>query len=338
MHGVNQDLLRMPVCLLVASLLGGSTLAHGHRNLPRPRSPVEAVPVWRHYTKEKPPPTKRYVFLDEDTAEYVVYFPESLKTGQADEGRMILFRFRPQYIVAPTVRASVSREDDDALTYEYDLHNADFAKDAIRWFFLVLPLEVSPTKVDHKSWRPSRTDDYSQPVAPQAALVQNDEIRDPKKMGKFVYWTCGDLADPLAPGTSLKGFRISSRALPGITTAYATTGKVLRTPFEIPPEVMDQIVPLLIIENNYKAVATIGPKFDAVKATVTEIARDYHQSISHIVNDGWIEDTEYVREMKAILDGVAKSGRRAPIRYRVLPKTFLEGEIGKAIIVALGTP
>lgn len=306
------------------------------RLLPRPRSPVEAVPKWRDYSAQNPPPAKRYVFFDEAAEEYVVLFPESLQTG-ASGGGMQTFRFRPQFVVEPQVSATLTRLEDGAISYEYELTNGLAAKDAIRWFYIVVPLEETPRSIHHDTWRVSRLQSTGKPVAPQAALVRNEELRDPGTMGRFLFWNSSDTAPPIEAGATLGGYRVVSNALPGITTAYAATGKALRPPFEIPPEVMDQIAPLLLIENNYKALVTVGPKFRSSEG-VARIAQDYRKALSHLTENGWLDaGSGYVRELTALLDSAAQAGRRSPIDLRSAPRTSLERSIGAAIALALGS-
>jgi len=324
--------------LAMAMVLTGLALpAQNYKLLPRKGSVVEKVPPWRQYTQQNPPPDKQYVFFDEAGAEYVVYFPESLKTGEADGGRTLSFRFRPQFIVEPHVSVSVSK-DGNICVYEYSVENGSSASDAIRWFYVVAPTTETPMSVTHATWLPSRLNGVGRPVAPQSALVDNAELRDPRKMGRFISWTCSDRASPIKPGMSLGGFRVRSRGLPGITTAYAATGTALRTPFELPPEVMDQIVPLLAIENNYKTTVTIGPKYEVNSQSVSDMAQDYLRSVDHLIGNGWLSNSDYSQEMKRVLESVIKSGERGPIQFDAMPKNQLEDEIGSAMKLALGAP
>jgi hypothetical protein len=134
------------------------------------------------------------VFFDEETAEYVVYFPERLKTGAPDGGRMLIFRFQPQFIVEPDVRVATSRSEDGTISYVYGIANQVSARGSIRSFDLVVPAVETPIKMDHPTWRSTLLKIPGQPVAPQAALMENDELRDPSKMGRFLSWTCSDTA------------------------------------------------------------------------------------------------------------------------------------------------
>ncbi|MCC6362745.1 MAG: hypothetical protein IT165_04430 [Bryobacterales bacterium] len=316
-------------------LIGLVLSAQHYTLLPRKRSAVEAVPPWRQYTQDNSPPAKQFVFFDEAAAEYVVYFPEPLKTGDPGGGRMLSFRFRPQFIVDPHISVNVTRES-DVYTYDYIVANGQSAREAIRLFDIVVPPAETPIRTSHGTWYASKLNGAGRPVAPQAALVGNGDLRKPEKMGRFVAWTCVDSAQPIKPGEKLDGFRVLSRALPGITTAYAATGRALRTPFEIPPEVMDQIVPLLLVENNYKTSVTIGPKFDVGTHSIPDIARDYQVSLSHLIGDGWASNSAYTQEMSRVLQSVAKSGQRGSIQFQSTPTSQLEKEIGAAIQIALG--
>lgn len=99
---------------------------------------------------------------------------------------------------------------------------------------------------------------------------------------------------------------------------------------------MDQTVPLLLVENNYKAFVTIGPKFHAQEATVGQIVADYRRALNRQTKDGWLSPaSKYMQEAG---QWKAVTGRRVPIKFRATPKTSLENEIGVAMKIALGVP
>jgi hypothetical protein len=310
------------------------------RPVPRPRSPVDSLPLWRGYDSTHPAPAQKYVFFDTDSAEYVVYFPERLKTGAADDGRVLGFRFQPQFVVEPDIRVAVHSQG-EGYVYEYAVTNSASARAPIRNFILVLSPNDASARLEHPTCHPSPTQAGRAPFAPQAALFEGAELRDPSHMGIFAYWSCGSTAEPITPGATLGKFRVFSTFLPGITTAYASTGNALRTPFELPPEVMDQIVPLLVPENSFKAAATIAPKYRSdgpEAATPRLIAQDYQQALTQLTKDRRVSsESAFVDEVRALLNTVVGTDKRTPIQFRSSPGSNLEKEIGAALQLALGS-
>ncbi len=273
--------------------------------------------------------------------EYVVCFPERLKTGQPDNGRMVLFRFEPQFLVEPLITVVLSRTADKRIVYEYAIANAASAKRSVAWFSLVAEHDDSSLTTEHPAWVTYGvgTPGPAHPVAPQAALFEGPELRSPANMGKYVSWSASDRAPRIQPGASVGGFRLQSEWLPGLTTAYTHTNQVLRIPFELPPEVHDQIVPLLAPEHNYRATATIGPRFRPVNGAPRDterIAADYERGITRLVRDRRLSgDSPFVVELRSVLAAAGKPGGRDRIHFRSTPRTTLEREIAAAVAMAL---
>ncbi len=273
--------------------------------------------------------------------EYVVCFPERLKTGPSDDGRVVLFRFEPQFLVEPLITVSLSRTADKRIVYEYAISNAASAKRSVAWFSLVAEQDDSFLTTEHPAWVTYGvgTPGPAHPVAPQAALFDRPELRSPANMGKYVSWSASDRAPRIQPGASVGGFRLRSEWLPGLTTAYTHTNQVLRIPFELPPEVHDQIVPLLAPECNYRSTATIGPRFRPANGAPTDtgrIAGDYERGIARLISDGRLsDDSPFVVELRTVLAAAGKPGRRDRIHFLSTPGTTLEREIAAAVAMAL---
>lgn len=322
--------------MLLSGLLGlwGQGQKHG------PNLAAARLPAWPADGVLRPPlPGNHYVFYDAAAQEYVVRFPERLGLGGDDGGEIIQFRFQPQFVVEPTVAATVSKGKDDVFEYGYSITNGPTAKDAIRWFSVVVPMSGEPPVLQHPTWISYGPNMSGAPFAPQAALFEGPDLRKPANMGTFAGWTSSNKAPPINPGNTVAGFRIESKLLPGITTAYFQTGIVLHTPVELPPPVHDQVAPLLIPENAYRAVATIGPKFLASHGTAESpeaVARDFQRCIQRLVRDGRIStDSAFAKEAAKLLEQSAVAGACRPIRFQSVPKSSLEHEIANAVQLSL---
>lgn len=300
--------------------------------------PMQArVPAW----PPPPPPADPrasgvYVFFDSTAQEYVVSFPERLKTNRDDEGRMIEFRFQPQFVVEPQISVQVSKGE-DGFVYEYQVRNGPGARDAIRWLnFVVSPADSSLT-MEHPTWATLRLTGPA--VAPQAALIDWDEMRKEGNLGRFGTWSSSPKGQPLEPGGIQTGFRMKSKFLPGLTTLFASTGIALRVPFELPPEVSDQVVPLLSPERNFRITVTIAPKFppaDDPSASPASIAQDYRNALSRLSQDGRLSGgSAFVKEADSLLRAVSANNSRTKIRFLSKPQPGLESEIAAALRLVL---
>lgn len=322
----------------VTVVMASPLLAQHARRQPRPHSPVGLLPEWDGGKSQF---DDQYVFFDSSTDEYVVRYPENLNDGAHDSKRMIVFRFRPEYLVEPSVRVHLSSSASGGFVYRYTVANALTAPDSIRTFKVVVPSHDATIQLFHPNWVYAGVHAISMRVAPQAALFSGTDLEKPANRGRFVLWMSSTRGTPIGPGTQESGFRIQSLLLPGITTAYFSTLKILRTPSEMPQRVVDQLTPLVAPENNYKSAPTIGPMYDLQRSkplTLLDIARDYRANIIRLVSLRYLQDGSlYVREVLKWLDGFLSGPDSRSRRVDAAPETPFEQEIDEAMKIALNS-
>ncbi len=274
-----------------------------------------------------------FVFFDADKQEYVIRFAKSVKTGEARDHDVITFRFQPQFAVVPRIDVKQSRKSDGSFSFDYSVSNETTAKDAIRIFAIVASVGDTSLKADHSTWR-SSPPVVTRAVAPQAALFPLHLVRSSAAMGVFLQWDGFD--HPIEPGRQGGVFHLSSSYLPGPTTAYVATGRALRTPYELPIPVMDQITPLLAPERNYRVLPAIGPRFPPGTAPKV-IAKDFLVAIEQWKAYGWLlSDSAVVRMIQRYLNERLAANEQGGARIDI-PKTSsrLEQELMAAINLSL---
>jgi hypothetical protein len=300
------------------------------RRLPRPGSPVEKLPEWRHVKQVD----KQFVFFDSEKDEYVVEFPERL--NYPDSNRMIVFRFKAEFIVEPSVSVTLSPVPDNEIDYDYTVSNASSAPGSIQRFSLVVPSDENEMRLFHTNWNVPRRLAAGMTVAPQAALFSGREMHNPLNMGRFATWLSSNSGQPIKPGGQLGGFRVRSDWLPGITTAYAATGMTLRTNVEIPTEVAEQLGPFFAPENCYRTIVTIGPKYARTSDNRSSILKSFLGDIERLIALGYLsKESAYVMNLVAYLRAQIEQPKPEVSLLVTEPQTPLEKEIAAATKISL---
>jgi len=267
----------------------------------------------------------------------VVSFPESLQTGRKEDRRRVEFRIEPQNKVEPQISMTITKLADKYL-YRYKLTNGSGAKQPIRYFMIVAASDDDSLVLSHPDWRGYVA--LMPNVASQAALAGAAELKLPSNKGKFASWYKAQ-GVPLVPGATIDGLEAVSSFLPGMTTTYARQGDTQSFPTGLPVEVMAQLAPLLGLENDSKATATIGPKFDRTSGPSADpiwIADDYGQAIASLTENGRLQaESPFIQELNSILRAITETGVRRVIEFKAQPVTAFEKEIAVAVKIALGT-
>jgi len=138
------------------------------------------------------------------------------------------------------------------------------------------------------------------------------------------------------PGTELSGFQIWSSNLPGLTTAYFSSGVWPEFSEEWPDSVFQQ----LSYRNNPayadKWAITMGPRF-APGTPVSQIALDYQLGIRQLMKDGRVDpNSTFLHAVLGGLEMIASGlGARSPIKTK--PITPWENELRSAIQISIPT-
>ena len=283
-------------------------------------------------------PGNEYLFYDRQRDEVVVYFPETLNDPGADSEKWIEFRWEPQFLVAPVVKAEFMRSEDNWYEYKYAVANGSSAKRQIKFFTLVVPINADDLILSHPTWFSFASKQIPPSGRPQAAIVDSKGLRDSANLGRSAGWMPKDYSQGINPASGIDGFGVRSRFLPGIITAFAHSGSALRVNVEIPPKIHDQMVTLLAPERNYRSLATIGPKFPA-DAQPALVARDFQNVLDFLTKQGCLAtDSPLIKEIKGILDKSASANARFPIVFRAKPSTEFEAQIAQALVASLEFP
>jgi len=285
------------------------------------RPVFSSIPFWQ---ADGPPPDladKVFVYLDYAAQEYVVSYPKRTGDGRVE------FRIEAQFAVSPEVRATIRRAGDGVYTYDYTVRNEPGARRPIREFALIASVEDSTIALRHQAWRsilgplPRRPDGPAD--GPRLLLRAG--------VGRVVSWR-GEAANAIAQSQSGAGFQITSRFLPGITTAFGSSGIPANVPNGLPAEVAAQLEPVLAPEHNWKKLVTIGPKFNPAEAPTNDpvwIAGDFLVAIANLRLQTAVE-SPFLDELVSVVEAVRAGGQRVPFRLKQSPKTPLEAEIGEA--------
>jgi len=327
-------LLGLAIALSVACLTANAqpSCSGGPSNI----NTVLQLPAWSSdRTAQSPNQKNEYLFYDKKSDEVVVYFPELLNDFSSESKKWIEFRWQPQFLVSPVITATVRPLAQQWYEYNYLVLNSITAKREIGWFSLVVPIDDSDLSFSHPAWSGFGSKPTPGSGAVQAATLDSKLLRDPPNLGRFVGWFAKDSNQAIQPKETLEGFTIRSRSLPGIITAYANSANALRISVMIPPAIHSQIVPFLAPERNFKAAATVGPKFQA-QSQPAMIAKDFQQTLDFLVGQGClVSGSPFIQEVLAILEKSAQANSRFPIQFRAVPSNYFEAEIGRAVEVSL---
>jgi hypothetical protein len=229
----------------------------------------------------------------------------------------------------PAVAARVSAFETATYQYNYTVLNANGAHDPIGTWALVVPLEDKDFRMTFlggtAQWSAGRSTTAS---APRAGLPV-------PQLGCFARWSVQESATRIMPGRELAGFQISSSSLPGLTTAYFSSGIWPKFQEEWPDSVFQQ----LSFRNNPayrdKMEITIGPRF--VPGTpISQVAQDYQLGLKQLIKDGRVDpDSAFLRAVLGALAEIVApgSGVLAPINSK--PNTRWEMELRSAIQISI---
>lgn len=281
----------------------------------------------------------RYVCAGAHAGEYVIRFPRALLTGETGSLDVVEAPIELLNLGQPSVTWEVeSQPGDHPYRFSYSISNGANARRAIWSWALVVPAEDDSTVLKHPLWRPTSPASLATnaPIAPQGAFPGGPELRRSASLGKFARWTTSMEEHPIRPGQSMTQFVVASAFRPGWTTAYASAGKGIELPFEMPAEIYQELAVLQRPENEQSAVLTIGPKFGP-GTSIQWIAADWHLGVQKLIVNGALSgESPYVRELLFALEQAATGELQAPPAIRVKPAAGIEEKVHRAIALALG--
>jgi hypothetical protein len=275
----------------------------------------------------------RFVFLDQQANQFIVAF-EPIKGSSA---RSIAQRTSLATGVCPSLTAAFKKNETGAIDYEYRAANLAGARQEL-WTW-VLPLAFrEPVRITRAplGWYGAETnpDETIQANAFEVMTysLSKDRIQQlqASMIRRKVDWYARSV-DGIAPRQAQGPYRITSKARPGIITAYFQGSSLFSANSSWPPEVLGQVLTLNWTENNSVSLLTMGPKFDpGVKRST--IANDYLTVINRAIKQKRLRPSAFLAEtMKQLSEGAIDSG----IHPASQPSTPLERQILSSLELSL---
>lgn len=273
----------------------------------------------------------KYVFIDLETNQYVLTYPENVGTESFEKdgpGPRKMARYDLMRNVEPAISVALTPLAEGKFRYVYTVANAASAKQPLDQFGLVLPAQGAETVIR----------------APEGfySIVQKSrqfKLRYPEwiRSGSFALWSFAKPEAILQAGASRTGFELESDLKPGFTVGYFRRGghvdAKVATSGNVPKPVKDQLDPLLVLEYDSKTLLTIAPKFEKA-AEFHVIAADFAQGIELLARMGALTNgSDFVRTTLAELRRI-QPGAASGVTFTATPGTPLETEILSALKLA----
>jgi hypothetical protein len=269
----------------------------------------------------------RFVFLDRQANQIVVAF----QPIPGSKARSVAQRTSLATGVCPSLTTAFKRNETGAIDYEYQAANLAGARQTLWTWVLPLasrePVTIAgvPLGWNGVEANPNET------VQAGAQLLQNSRIR------RKVDWYARSVAG-IPPRQARGAYRLTSKALPGIVTAYFQGLAVFGADSSWPPEVLDQVLALNGTDNNSVSLLTVGPKFDpGVKKSA--IANDYLSVIARAIEQKRLRPSAFLSEAMAQLEALsqpkADSAHNTTIKSASQPSTPLERQILSGLELSL---
>lgn len=271
-----------------------------------------------------------YVFLTSDRHTVVVVVPERPDTGP--DGRRRVVRVPLRNDLRPFLSFSISKVPSGEWLYQYTVSNGAGAADSIGAYTLIVPAgnpplrSLSPTVAGHRL--------FAGGIAPGGPAIAKQAIFPEAPLGRYLLWYQQD-EHVIRPGEELAGFGVQTSYLPGLTTAWFSSGELLDIDQSWPPEIFQDLVLLEDRRWREKFVVTIGPCF-APDAPSEPMVESFRTGLRRMRDAGWLDSSSpFVKEIAAVLENwPARPPHEAGVLHQ-RPTTPLESEIAKALEVSL---
>jgi hypothetical protein len=290
---------------------------------------TDPVPTWPEDGRIPPQYRDRYVFLTQDKHTVVVLAPENAERGMAGPKQTV--RVALWNDIRPMIDASMTSVS-LGIKYEYAIANAKDARDPIGKFTLIVPASVSDLNIRHIPINGAPWAGASAYAGAGANFAIAQQVILQKPPGRYLTWFY-QRGNVIPPGAMLDGFIVESSYLPGLTTAWFSSGRLVEFDQSWPAEIFQQLEFFEDRRFREASVITVGPMFppETPKAVITEtFRRDLEQ-----LNKFQSIDVGFAQAALRALDDV----RRNPSAEHVLqsvPNTSSERAITSALGISLG--
>ncbi|MFB3906503.1 MAG: hypothetical protein ACE15E_23930 [Acidobacteriota bacterium] len=292
---------------------------------------------------------KQYLFLDPDSGELVLSYPESL-FGQGvsgQPGRRVTQRIMLAISTAPVLKATVSDSVGGELLYEYNLGNRTGALQPIAKFVLalddlksVIDTAITPGwGLDRFEPRSDREENRLDVMAITGTAEERADNRARYLRTQLRWWVRAEQGLIQAGGAPVR-FALTSSWKPGLITSYVQglPYKMMNVP-PLPEVVAKAIGAFNFVEKNSLSLPTIGPRFSP-DTSQSAIATDFLDRLGLLIQKGHLSsNSTYLKELEPVLRELAtpgEAGAGPPRRVGAAPENVLEEEIAVAVRVSLG--
>ena len=233
---------------------------------------LSPVPLWPRDGDTSQLPKGQYVFYDQPSAEYVVYYtPDS---AGASPAQPIVLRFGSHSLVNPDVTFKVASGNDGSLHYTYDVANGSRARQSIQKIGLITFSDSSP-RASRLNW------------TAHATQHSERDLDTPTTGGAVIDWTPVNADLSIAHGSTAQGFAVDSTSLPGFIN-MTFQGRSQSSQYSpeavasLPKEIGDQLARVFNPARDAQSLMVIGPRF-AKGTSQSTIVQNYFFGLQMLV-------------------------------------------------------
>lgn len=267
------------------------------------------------------------VFLSSDMHDIVVAVPGA--TGTPDRVVKVPLWNR----LAPSVSEQIEQIPGGLIRYSFDVRNRASARDPIgAWSVLLPPADLPSQKVLSPGQADRRWGGSAMAGGP--AVTVNQMALGLTEEGRYLQWFYRDADGVIGPGGSLRGFGIESPRLPGFTTAWFSSGKLVEFDQSWPEAIFRQLEKLEDKRWREVYLALIGPRFDTTDSRET-VLRNFRTGVQAWIKAGRLKaDSPFTSELVMLLNNPPES-TTAHLKIQAPPGTETEKNLAQAVQLSL---
>jgi hypothetical protein len=263
------------------------------------------------------------VFLTPQKDTVILVLPPHEEGGNTTTPEIVRLPIHIRFEASLSVRLS---HKDDSVNYQYELQNAALSMDSINTLWFVV--NCGDTDLELRSKDPRWVGTRS--VTP----VARSAVGEDSWQGCYASWI-GEGANTLPPSRTVTNLTMTSRYLPGLTTAYVMHFPTIDIADDLPEEVLSQLEPVAHPTWSSKHPAIIGPRY-ALNTPKAVIADDFRKGIKALVTERVLDrSSPAVEELSEILANVGPSADPQTILHSH-PVNPLERALLGAVSLSLG--
>ncbi|HCC59189.1 MAG TPA: hypothetical protein DEQ47_18400 [Solibacterales bacterium] len=265
------------------------------------------------------------VYLSGDRHEIIVSLDEAGKPAK-------IVRVPLWNNIAPKLAESLEHSTEGMIRYTFRLSNGARAKDNIGTWALLIPAAPIPVQSltgpppPSKAWRGASSG--TTVTVDQAALGHTEK-------GRYLRWFPQNESGVIAPGETLDGFGVESSLLPGFTTAWFASGKLVEFDQSWPEAIFRKLEKFEDKKWREVYLASIGPMFTAADSTWL-IAQNYLAGVQDWIESGRLRAASpFVSQSISALNQLSES-KTGDRNIQARPSTGDEKLIARAMQLSLG--